>query len=485
MKRVTSAARVRALDQATIDDLGVPGHTLMELAGHAAAASIHRRWPDAPVGVLCGPGNNGGDGYVVARWLHLWGHPVRLWASGVARSDDARRNASLCDRMGIRPTRGFREALGGAEVVVDALLGTGQASAPRSAIGKAIQAIHEARADTGAAVVSLDLPTGLCGDTGQVLGELAEHAVQAHVTVTFGFAKPGFYAMPGARFSGEVEVVDLGLQLGLLAEGELPGAEHWLLEPEDLPAFEPSSDPGQAKWNRGHVAVFGRRGASVLTAHGAFAAGCGLVSLLQPEDQWAHLHGLRPEVILAPESAYNPGRHDVVVVGPALGRGQDERVRSLWGTHPGPLVADADALSVLAEAPPPAGVEGIGARVITPHSAEAARLLGCSRDEVDADRFSAARALAERYACIAVLKGPFSLIAGPSEPTRINPTGSVALATAGTGDVLAGLIAGHLARAPHAPLDAACLAVWRHGAAGEGLPSRGTASDLVSALRHS
>lgn len=475
---VLTAAEVRALDAATIDGLGMPGHTLMELAGRGAAEALHARWPEARVAVLCGPGNNGGDGYVLARWLRLWGHEVRLWASGAARGEDARRNATLCAAQGLVPCRGFGEALEGAQVVVDALLGTGQRSAPRAGIAEAVRRVRAAAA-AGAAVVALDLPTGLDADTGQVLDPAGELVVEASLTVSFGMAKPASWAMPGTRIGGELVVVDLGLALGELHDPGLVGVGHRLLEASDIAAWSRGRQAAEAKWDRGHVAVLARRGAAVLAAHGAFAAGCGLVSLLLPPEEQLRLPGLRPEVILGEEGDLDAARHDVIVVGPALGRGQDARILELWGSHPGPLVADADALAALAASPTPAPAGR--ARVLTPHSAEAARLLGCSRTEVEADRFGAARKLSDDYACTVVLKGPGTLLAAPGEPLRINPRGSAALATAGTGDVLAGLLGGLLALGL-APLDAASVAAWRHGAAGEAMPERGTASDLLVAL---
>lgn len=466
MLPVATAARCRALDAACIEGLGIPGRQLMEVAGRGAAEAVHARWPGRPVAVLCGSGNNGGDGYVVARWLHLWGHPVRLWASAPAKTEDARVNAALCARMGLEPVA-LDEALAGDPVVVDALLGTGQTGAPRGAIGEAVAA---ARATAGPRV-ALDLPTGVHSDTGQVLGAAA---LSADLTVTFGRWKPGLLAMPGAELAGEVEVVDIGLDLGALHDAALAAPTAWLLEAADVAAWSPGRAAGGAKWDRGHVAIRGGGGASVLAARGAFAAGAGLVTVLAPRSDWAHLHGLPPEVILAEPEALNPKRHDAVVVGPGLGTDAAGVVRDLWGGFPGAVVADADALTLLARHPtePPAGAP----RARTPHSAEAARLLGCTRDEVEADRFAAARRLGPG----ALLKGPCSLVCGPTP--WVNPTGGPALATAGTGDVLAGMVGGLLAQG--LPVDRAlALAAWRHGRAGESMPPQGTASDLLVALR--
>ncbi len=466
MLPVTSAETTRALDQACIDGLGVPGRVLMELAGRQAAARVHAAAPGAPAAVACGPGNNGGDGYVIARWLHLWGHEVRLWASADAGTPDAAENAALCARMGLVP-RPLEQALGGAGVVIDALLGTGQSGPPRGAIAAAVAAI----AQHGAPVFAIDLPTGVHSDTGQALGP---HPVQAAETLTLGRWKPGLLAMPGAALAGRVTRIDIGLSLGAVARPELVHPDAWLLEATDVTAWVPRRDPGGAKWDRGHVAIRGGGGASVLAALGAFAAGAGLVTVLAARADWPSLHGLPPAAILAEPDALDDRRHDTVVVGPGLGRHRVEAVRRVWQDHAGPVVADADALTVLARPGPwrPWG----GDRVITPHSAEAARLLGCSRAEVEADRFGAARRLGDG----AVLKGPHTLIGGPRP--WVNPTGTAALATAGTGDVLAGMIGGMLARG--LPSREACaLACWLHGEAGRRAPENATAAEICAAVR--
>ena len=466
MLPVTSAETTRALDQACIDGLRMPGRVLMELAGQQAAAHVHAAAPGADTAILCGPGNNGGDGYVIARWLRLWGHEVRLWASADPRTPDARANAALCARMGLAAGP-LDEALAGAEVVVEAMLGTGQSGAPRGPIAEAAAAL----AQHGVPVFAIDLPTGVHSDTGRALGP---HPVRAAETLTLGRWKPGLLAMPGAALAGRVTLVDIGLSLGAVARPELARPDAWLLEAADVAAWVPARDPAGAKWDRGHVAIRGGGGASVLAALGAFAAGAGLVTVLAARADWPSLHGLPPAVILAEPDALDDRRHDVVVVGPGLGRHRVEAVRRVWQDHAGPVVADADALTVLSRPGPwrPWG----GDRVITPHSAEAARLLGCSRAEIDADRFGAAR----RLGAGAVLKGPHTLIGGPLP--WVAPTGTAALATAGTGDVLAGMIGGLLARG--LPSREACaLACWLHGEAGRRAPANATAVEICAAVR--
>ncbi|MCB9777754.1 MAG: NAD(P)H-hydrate dehydratase [Alphaproteobacteria bacterium] len=463
---VATAARTRALDHAVIEGTAaIPGRVLMELAGRGAAEAIHRRWPGRPVAVLCGPGNNGGDGYVIARWLRLWRHPVRCWQARPPATDDARANHELAQAMGLVTDR-LDDALDDAFVGVDALLGTGQTDAPRGFALDGLQAL--ARLPVR---VAIDLPTGLCADTGQPLGAPLP---RFDLTVTLGRHKRGLWAAPGVFLAGERELVDIGLELGV---GETGDDDTFLLEEHDVVDWAPRDGPGRAKWHRGHVAVRAGGGAAVLAAHGAFRAGAGLVTVLAPRADWDRLHGLWPEVILTEPAALDPTRHDALVLGPGLGTDRVDEVRDLWAGFPGAVVADADALTILAAAPepPPDG----RVRVLTPHSAEAGRLLGRERAAVDADRFAALDAL--RALGTPLLKGPCTLIGAPGA-TWINPTGSVALATAGTGDVLAGLIGGLLARGLPAER-ALAIAAWRHGRAGEAMGPGGTASDLLQALR--
>ena len=467
---VCTAQTVRALDAVVIETLGMPGHVLMELAGRGAADALAARWPDGPVAVLCGPGNNGGDGYVVARWLALWGREVRLWASRAPSTPGAITNAGLCQEMGLRVTQTPTEALDGVAVAVDALLGTGQRSAPRGTIRDGLRALAASPAPT----VAMDLPTGLSADTGQKLGT---ECVQAALTVTFGHHKPGLLCEPGATLCGEVVCVDIGLALAARSRPDLT-ATAFILEASDIAGWQPARRPSEAKWDRGHVAVLAGGGAAVLAAHGAFRAGAGLVTLLAPRTEWPRLHGLWPEVILAEPDALSPRRHSALVIGPGLGLSAQtaEQVRRLWRDFPGPLLADADALTHLGTArEAPAGV-----RVITPHSAEAGRLLGKTRAAIEADRFSAVRALVGPRT-VALLKGPNTLISG-AEGTWAVPVRCSALGTAGSGDVLAGLIGGLLAQGC-APQIAAALGAWRHGHAGLTLQARATASDLLDALR--
>lgn len=470
MQPVHTARRVRELDARLIESLGVPGRVLMEVAGREAARLLHERWPGAVVAVLCGPGNNGGDGYVLARWLKLWGHEVRIWAARPPTTDDARANQTLCERQGLLSLP-LPRAVGGATVVVDALLGTGQRSAPRGTVLEGVDALRIVH-ENGVPVVVLDVPTGVSADTGQLLGGPTQ-AVAADLTVTFGTWKLGLLQMPGAGLAGEVAVVDLGFELG--ERGGDPPPSAWLLEERDVRPMLPRRGAGQAKWNRGHVAILGGGGAAVLAAQGALRAGAGLVSVAVPRARWPELHGLWPEIILAEPTELNPRRHDVLVMGPGLGTQAARIVRELWSRWPGAVVADADALTILAEeCPETAG----GPRVLTPHSAEAARLLDSRRAAVEADRFAAQASLA-RFGTT-VLKGPHTLVGHPSP--WVLPVADGRLATAGSGDVLAGMIGGFLALGL-GPREAAGLGGWLHGAAAAHMPDDGSATDLLAALR--
>jgi hydroxyethylthiazole kinase-like uncharacterized protein yjeF len=465
---VHSAEQIRAMDAAVIEGAGMPGRVLMEIAGRGVAEIVQERFPRGAVAVLCGPGNNGGDGFVIARWLSHWGREVRIYAMDTG-TPDAQANRSLCEQMSI-PLVALEVALDGAFIVVDALLGLGQSEAPRGEVQAAVAAMAESPVR-----VAVDLPTGLCTDTGHAWGDV----VDAHVTVTLGKWKRGLLAAPGCHLAGDVYCVDIGLDLATMTDPSHSQADAWMLERFEIEKWRPFVAEDAAKWDRGHVAILGGGGASVLAAHGAFRGGAGLVTLLAPKSEWESLHGLWPEVIRAEPDQLDEDRYDVIVLGPGLGTDEQtaSQVLEIWNTWPGPVVADADALTILANHPHEVHTPSNSVRVITPHSAEAARLLGGDRTSIERDRYTAIQRL--RGYGVAVLKGPHTLI-GPDR-IWINPTGSPKLATAGTGDVLAGMIGGCIA-AGAGPAEAAAVCVWDHGMAGTRIPNGGTASDLLTAL---
>jgi NAD(P)H-hydrate epimerase len=475
MRPVLSAAASRARDQEAIS-LGIPGVALMELASRGVAEVIHTRHRDAAsrgVWVVCGSGNNGGDGYGVARWLTGWGYEVRICALSEGSTGDAALMRSVCEQMGI----GFAERWDEAGLIVDACLGTGLKRDVTGELSERLRALARHPAE----VVAVDIPSGLCADTGTIRGV----CVPAARTVTFGTLKFGHLGEPGTDLCGPVEVVDIGLDaLGA-------PVDPWAEVPDSDDLQWPRRAAADHKSTSGHLLVIaGSRamsGAAVLTCRAALAAGAGLVTLLAPRN--ARLERLPSEVMLmdggdGDVSTRVPSaceRFHAVAAGPGLGGGHAlpasllDGLKGLWaGSRP--AVFDADALVA-------AVGEGRGARVITPHAGEAARLLSIDVGEVLADRRAAALALARGRT--AVLKGRNSLVASPERPVSVNPTGGPILATAGSGDVLCGVVGALLARGLSGH-EAARLAVWVHGAAGDLLGEiRGqgwTAGDVASAL---
>ncbi len=520
---VTTAAQARALDAAFVARLGLPSIVLMETASRALADAVRAHPASAGrVVVVCGPGNNGGDGYGCARWLAGRGVAVAVWSLAPRSSGDAALQRAACAAAGVPEVDG----VGGATLVVDAIFGTGLSRPVSGPADAAIAAIEAANVP----VIAADVPSGVCADTGAVLGR----AVRAVATVTFGTLKPGLRAGPGASLAGQVTVADLGF--GALAAGggagarrggalvvaadPPPGAGAALaherpavgsrgpegaaarlaaigaeVERSDVAGRWPARGLADHKGRSGHLVVIAgsvaMAGAAVLVCRGALAAGVGLVTLVAPGGALPRLAALPPEVMVRalddgatlsslPDAALAGAT--ALAVGPGLGGGGPvspalaDRLRALWSTAPVPLVYDADAL-------PCAGAPGPGPRVLTPHPGEAARLLGCPIAEVEADRFAAVAALSARGT--ALLKGRFTLIAGAGAPILVNPTGAPVLATGGAGDVLTGVIGALLARGVGAT-EAAVLAAWVHGRAGEALAARRavgwTASDIAAEI---
>jgi len=486
---------MRALDRHTIETLGVPGELLMESAGRAvaeAALDLHRV-RGGPLLALCGGGNNGGDGLVAARHLAALGLPVRALLVSEPKGDAARQ-AERARAFGVPVEAVEGGALEIAEraVVVDALFGTGLGRPVEGAPAEAIRRLNA----SPCAVVAVDLPSGVDADTGRALGD----AVRADVTVTLGLPKPGLALEPGRSLAGRVRVARIGI--ADRAPGARPTAELWTAAgaAARLPARERDSHKGRF----GHVLVVagseGKTGAAALAARGAVRGGAGLVTLACPGGLNDILEAKCTEAMTVPvadtaeralaAAAEEPllalaRERDVVALGPGIGRAAEttKLVRSLCRRLEVPLVIDADGLNAFEGA-----AEELRARsaptVITPHPGEAARLIDASGGEIQADRLGAARRLAEVTGAVAILKGAATVVAAPGAPPLVNPTGGPALASGGTGDVLTGLVAALLAQGLP-PRDAAGLAVWLHGAAGEGAAPAGTgltAEDLADAL---
>lgn len=501
---ILTAAEMRAADSAASRDLGVPTLLLMENAGRgvAAVAERERGTASGPVAIVCGPGSNGGDGLVAARHLVVAGVPVRVLLAAPASQarGDAAVALAAAQRLGIALEDGsawtdpadWRPRLDGAAVIVDALFGTGFHGEARGTAAAAIAAMNQ----SGGRKLAVDIPSGLDADTGRASGVV----FQADVTATMGAWKVGL-AVEGAGPSGRVEVVGLGVPVAR-AEG---AARAFLLDRPGVAARVPRRTADAHKGSSGHLLAIagsaGKTGAALLVGRSALRGGAGLVTVASTAAGQAALDAKTLEVMTArytdaddpaPAQA-TPALEGLaaglqaVALGPGIptGGGMRAVVRDLAARLPVPMVIDADGLnalgtdvaSILAGAPAP--------RVLTPHPGEMGRLVGRSIRDVQADRVGQARALAEQARAVVVLKGARTVIAAPDGRVFINPVACAALATAGSGDVLCGLVGALLARRVEA-LAAAQVAVYAHGLAGQELSERfgdGTLSgDLPDAI---
>ena len=474
-----SAAQVRELD-ARLIAAGTPGFELMSRAAHAIWRALRRHWPAAgALTVLAGRGNNAGDGYLVAALAQRAGWQVQVLAVGepAQLQGDAAlaRDEALACSVNIQPWSECAPLRG---VVLDALLGTGLQGAVREPYAQAIRLLNASELP----VLAVDIPSGLCADTGQVLGV----AVRAQLTVTLIGLKLGLFTGAAPDWVGELQFDDLQADPALLAQQSFVAQRLSGATVPRLPARPATVHKGQL----GHVLVVagdrGFAGAGLLAAGSALRGGAGLVSLATRAEHLPAAQARLPEVMAVGVASANQLRAlgqgaSVWVVGPGLG--QQAWGRSLLSAAAlaqVPQVWDADALNLLAE-----GVVGLPAgAVMTPHPGEAARLLGCTAAQVQADRPAAARALAQRYQVVCVLKGAGTLVAEPGGALLLCDRGHPAMAGAGLGDVLAGLIGALLAQGLPA-LAAASLGVYLHALAGERLAAQqGTvaAGDLCGVI---
>jgi hydroxyethylthiazole kinase-like uncharacterized protein yjeF len=445
------------------------GYGLMCNAGAAVAAEVLRRFPGAAgVDVLCGPGNNGGDGYVVARLLGEAGVAVRIFAQGEPRDgSDAARAAGDCP-IAPGPLEGFEPSAG--TLVVDALYGAGLA---RALDGPALAAARRCR-DAGATVVAVDLPSGVSGAGGMN----RERSFEAALTVTFFRLKPGHLLEPGRTACGETVVADIGIPASVLDEIE---PRTFANQPGLWAGLFPRAARAQHKYSRGHAAVFSggptSTGAARLAALAAARIGAGAVTVLAPGNALAANAAHLTSIMLkrvddgdGPEAVMGGHAPDALVLGPGYGleRAVRERVLALLGRmEHGALVLDADGITAFRDAPErlfDATKAAAAALVLTPHEGEFGRLFPDLAEAGERSRLDKAREAAEGAGAVVVLKGPDTVIAAPDGRAAINCNGSPWLATAGSGDVLAGLIAG-LAAQKMPAFEAACAAVWLHAEA--------------------
>ncbi len=476
-RALLSVAEMSRADAAAIAG-GVPGRELMENAGRAVAEAVLARWDPRPILVCCGPGNNGGDGFVAARHLVEAGWPVRLALLGdrARLKGDAAQHAALW--MGeVLP---LDEALlDGSELIIDALFGAGL-SRP---LDGAARRVVEGMSARGQPAVSVDVPSGLAGDSGTVLGEVA---VRAALTVTFFRKKPGHLLLPGREQSGELVVADIGIPDSVL---EAIAPQTWENGPDLWARGYPRRRMGDHKYRFGHALVLGgatMTGAARLAARAALRAGAGLVTVACPREALAIYAQSMASIITQPLDGnqdfgrlLEDPRRNAVLLGPGNGVTAETRDRVLAALRDGVrvVVLDADALTVFQDDPGVLFEAIAGPCVLTPHEGEFARLF----PDLDDDKLACARAAAARSGAVVLVKGADTVIAAPGGAAVVNTNAPPELATAGAGDVLAGLVLGLVAQGMW-PFEATCAAAWLHGEIATDLGPGLIAEDLPDAL---
>lgn len=463
--RLVNASEMKTIEEQAMNIFGLTPEFLMENAANAAVRYLFDQWGPGPAraGVFCGKGNNGGDGWAVARLLFEQGWEVKVFHPGrnTPLTVEAALNRQRALTLGI-PDAGWSDApaaIDEFDVVIDALLGTGIRDGVSGELARVIEVIN----GSGKPVLSLDIPSGVSGDTGRVVGP----AVRADWTISFGCLKLGQVVFPGREYCGKVKIDPIGIpQRLLVAEGP-----RRLTEAADVAGWLPKRQWNSHKGQHGHLLVIGGSpgltGAPVLAALAGLRSGAGLVTI-------GHREGLvfleKPAEVMTGEwSGLAWENYRAMVVGPGLGQAREatELLAKVLAKRDLPRVIDADGLNLLAAA----GVErhlreGCGPLILTPHPGELARLCGLTAAEVQADRVGLALEKAKAWGVILVLKGAGTLTATPDGRLWVNPTGNPGLATAGTGDVLAGVIGGLLAQGLSAE-EAAVAGVYLHGAAGD------------------
>lgn len=511
--RVLNATQMRNADHATIHEVGIPSIVLMENAGRAVVAAMEATFDDLPVrtvSVLAGRGNNGGDGFVVARTLLQRGVDVAVFLLGRAADvqGDARVNLDVLGHLGASVVEITNEQewelhfseIAARDLLVDALFGTGL----REPLGGMLRTVVADINGSGLPVVSIDLPSGVSADTNELIGD----TIEASLTVTLGAPKIPLVLPPAEAYCGDLVIADIGIPKAIIDAVEGPRVR--ILTREDMRELVQPRSAESHKGDYGRVLIVagsvGKTGAAHLAAMGALRSGAGLVTVATPAAALPILAAMGPEYMteaLPPadggaDGAAVAGRRwaerllelsaDVMALGPGLGAGAEVRevVKCLLSESGAPLVLDADALNAFADHPALLrGREGLDV-IITPHPGEMARLAGLTTEEVQANRIEVARNFATSHHLYVVLKGHRSLVAAPDGSVSINLTGNPGMATGGSGDVLTGMIAAWLGQLLDAEA-AACLAVYLHGLGGdladadEGEQAM-TASDIVGHL---
>ena len=486
--RVLNTQQMREADRQTIDEIGIPAIVLMENAGRQAVAAMEAAFEDlatSKVGVLCGRGNNGGDGFVVARSLAQRGIEsiVFLLGSVAEVRGTARTNLEILGRVGLTVVEitdaqqwelHFTE-VSECDLIVDAMLGTGFHGQLTGLLETVVADVN----GLGVPIVAIDLPTGVSADSHELEGE----AIEASMTVTLAAPKIPLILPPADVYGGDLVIADIGIPAGVIDELDGPWVE--LLTRERMRELVPARAADSHKGDFGRVLVIagsvGRTGAAHLTALGALRSGAGLVTIAAPRSCVPTIAAMMPEYMTEPLDETAAGaidfsavdrvldiKADVIAMGPGLGHDASTAafVHAIVERAGVPLVLDADALNAFSGDPDRlVGRDGVDV-IITPHPGEMARLLGVSIEQVQSDRLEHAREFAASHRVHVVLKGHRTVIAGPESRTFVNLTGNAGMATGGSGDLLTGMVAAWFAQILDA--EAACkLAVYLHGTAGD------------------
>jgi ADP-dependent NAD(P)H-hydrate dehydratase / NAD(P)H-hydrate epimerase len=503
--RILTAAQMREADRYTIEEIGIPSLVLMENAGRQVVAALEAAYEpqlEGRIAVLCGRGNNGGDGFVVARTLLQRGVDCSVFVIGALADvrGDARLNLDILGRLGVTVVEindeqtwelHFSE-ISQCSLIVDAIFGTGLKAPLHGMLETVVADVNAA----GIPIVAIDLPSGLSADTPHLMGD----CIDASMTVTLAAPKLPLVLPPAEAHAGDVVIADIGIPGEVI--DDLEGHQIELLTREDVRSLVEPRAADSHKGDFGRVLLVagsrGKTGAAHLAGLGALRSGAGLVTIATPASCVSIVASMAPEymtepldeadgkVAVAAAERVAELTADVIACGPGLGRGADVAafVRALLDKAETPLVLDADALTVLAD--DPGRLHGREERsiVITPHPGEMARLVGLTAEEVQANRLDVASDFATTHHVYVVLKGHRTIVATPEGRVFINPTGNAGMATGGTGDVLTGMIAAFLAQLLDA--EAACrLGVFLHGMAGDLAAEEAdemsmTASDLLA-----
>jgi NAD(P)H-hydrate epimerase len=475
---VLSVAQMTEADRAATA-LGTPGSTLMQNAGDAVAQEIIRRWPLRPVTVLCGPGNNGGDGFVIAVALARSGWPVRIALAGSRESlrGDARVHAMRWGG-GVEPVT--PAAIEGAALIVDALFGSGLSRRLDEPIAATLAAV----AGKGVPIIAVDIPSGVMGDSGESMG-----ACQADCTVTFVRKKRGHVLLPGRNLCGEIVVADIGVPAAVL---ESVGIDTWENDPDLWRADLPRARAAGNKYTRGHALLYGgypMTGAARMAARAAARMGAGLTSIAVPQIAFPLYAAALTSIMVQPLTQdgdlirlLQDSRYTAFLIGPGAGVNDGTRHNALELLATArPVLLDADAISAFASNAAELAQAIRGPCVMTPHEGEFARIF-----HMQGDKLARARGAAQQSGAIVVLKGADTVIAAPDGRAIVNTNAPASLATAGSGDVLGGMILGLLAQGMDA-FWAAAAGVWMHGAAarlfGPGLLAEDLPDLLPAVLR--